>query len=72
MDSAIKARRRRVSMLEDRMREATLRGLVNVASEGEAVGQINGLSVLQAGDHIFGQANRISATHGLGKDGWWP
>ena len=69
VDSAIEAGRRRVSMLEDRMREATLRGLINVASEGKAVGQINGLSVLQVGDHVFGQANRISATHGLGKDG---
>ena len=69
VDSTIKARRRRVSMLEERMREATLRGLINLASQGEALGQINGLSVLQVGDHVFGQANRISASHGLGKDG---
>jgi lon-related putative ATP-dependent protease len=69
VDLAISARRRRVSMIEDRMRESALRGLIKIETQGEAVGQINGLSVLQAGDHVFGQASRISASHGLGKDG---
>jgi Lon-like ATP-dependent protease len=40
-----------------------------VATEGSVVGQINGLSVLTVGDHVFGLPSRISARTFLGRSG---
>ena len=67
--AAIKQRRHRASMIEERMQEAITRGFINVASEGSQVGQVNGLAVFDLGDYAFGQPSRISASVGLGKDG---
>jgi lon-related putative ATP-dependent protease len=69
VEAAINARRRRASMMEERLREAAVRGFINVETKGSAVGQINGLSVLSQGDYAFGQASRITASIGLGKEG---
>ncbi len=69
VDQAVERRRRRVGMVEDRLREAMLRGFINIETEGARIGQINGLSVLQMGDHAFGQPSRISVSLGPGKAG---
>lgn len=37
-----------------------------IATSGETVGQINGLAVLQAGYHVFGRSNRITARVRMG------
>jgi predicted ATP-dependent protease len=67
--TAVDERRQRSSMLEERMREAVTRGFINVETAGAKVGQINGLAVLDQGDHAFGQAGRITASLSLGKEG---
>jgi predicted ATP-dependent protease len=64
---AIDARERRHSRIRERLREETLRGTLMIATEGEHVGQVNGLSVVQLGDYEFGQASRITARVRLGK-----
>jgi len=69
VETAISKRIRRVSMMEERLREAITRDFILVESQGEKVGQINGLAVMDMGDHAFGQASRISASLGLGKEG---
>ncbi|MCF8031807.1 MAG: AAA family ATPase [Desulfarculaceae bacterium] len=69
VDSAIAARRRRGSMMQERLQEAVTRGFIKVASDGEALGQVNGLAVYDLGDYAFGKPSRISASVGLGKDG---
>jgi len=61
--------RRRVSMAEDRLRQAVTRGFIQVETTGRRTGQVNALAVLDIGDHLFGNVSRISATVGLGKDG---
>ena len=66
---AIASRRRRASMVEERLQEAITRGFVTVATDGEKVGQINGLAVYDLGDYAFGKPSRISASVGLGKEG---
>ncbi|MGI9556410.1 MAG: Lon protease family protein, partial [Solirubrobacterales bacterium] len=54
----------------DRMRERTqqelLRGTLQVGTEGAAIGQVNGLSVLQLADFAFGRPSRITARIRLG------
>lgn len=59
--SAIEARRDRQSRLRERLREAMTQGTLMVATDGERVGQVNGLSVMQLGDFAFGAPSRITA-----------
>lgn len=67
--TAIAGRRRRGSMMEEHLRDATTRGFINIATEGSVQGQINGLAVYELGDYAFGSPSRISASVGLGKEG---
>jgi len=47
--------------------EETLRGTILIDTQGEAVGQVNGLSVIQLGHFAFGHPSRITARVRLGK-----
>ena len=69
VDQAVAARRRRSSMLEERMRQGVTRGFIQVRTQGREVGEINGLAVVGQGDYSFGISSRISASLGLGKEG---
>jgi predicted ATP-dependent protease len=64
---AIDARTFRSDRIRDRMREGILRNTTFVDTDGEATGQINGLSVLQLGRFAFGQPVRITARVRPGK-----
>jgi lon-related putative ATP-dependent protease len=52
----------RASLIRDRSREMTLSGMILIDTDGAAVGQINGLSVISLGDNEFGRPTRITAT----------
>ena len=57
----------RIDRVRDRMHEAILRDTVMIDTSGEAVGQINGLSVIQLAEDAFGVPARITATTRLGE-----
>lgn len=59
----------RVNRIEERMQELYEDGTIMVDTSGVVVGQINGLSVLDLGDHTFGRPTRITATVYAGQDG---
>jgi predicted ATP-dependent protease len=59
----------RASLVEERIREEILEDVVFVATEGCVVGQVNGLSILDTGDYMFGQPGRITARTYMGEDG---
>ena len=40
-----------------------------VATDGEVIGQVNGLSVLDNGEYAFGQPGRITASVYMGDSG---
>lgn len=61
VEAALEAARRRSDRIERRMREQVLRETMLIDTEGGAVGQVNGLSVLQIGTHAFGRPTRITA-----------
>lgn len=61
VEAALEANRRRSDRIERRMREQILTETVLIDTEGEAVGQVNGLAVLQIGGHAFGRPTRITA-----------
>lgn len=64
---AIDARIRRAGRIRDRMLEQIERDTILIDVEGSAVGQVNGLAVLQMGGFTFGRPNRITASVRLGE-----
>jgi lon-related putative ATP-dependent protease len=67
VDRAIRAYVRRADRARERVHEQIHRGTVLIDTRGEAVGQVNGLSVLSLGNYSFGQPSRITARVRLGK-----
>src|SRR3569832_1802241 len=67
VQQAIDAQQRRAGRVRERMYESIRRGMTLIATAGEAVGQINGLSVIRLGDIDFGVPHRISARVRLGE-----
>jgi predicted ATP-dependent protease len=59
----------RVNRIEERMQELYEDGIIMVDTSGAVVGQINGLSVISLGDHMFGRPTRITASVYTGQDG---
>ncbi len=59
----------RHNRIEERLRELIAEGSLIVETEGEIVGQINGLAVLDLGDYSFGKPSRITTTVYIGKAG---
>ena len=66
IDAAIVARRGRAGRVDERLRQAMLRDILCIATQGEAVGQINGLAAYEVGGESFGAPSRITATTRLG------
>ncbi len=67
VQKAIDARIRRSDRLRERLQEEVLRGTILIDTEGESIGQVNGLSVIQLGNFAFGRPTRITAQLRLGK-----
>ncbi|MET0087788.1 MAG: ATP-binding protein [Sedimenticola sp.] len=66
VQAAIDAQTQRVDQLRERLHEEVLRGTLKIDTGGVQLAQVNGLSVLQVGDYMFGVPTRISATARLG------
>jgi lon-related putative ATP-dependent protease len=64
---AIDAQTRRADRVRERIQEQIRRGTIMIDTDGERVGQVNGLSVIGLGNFSFGQPNRITARVRLGK-----
>lgn len=69
VDKALQEKIYRSSLVQERIRELMVRGLLLVETSGEAVGQVNGLSVISLGDYWFGRPGRITVSVGPGRDG---
>jgi len=59
----------RVNRVETKIREWIREGTILIDVDGERVGQINGLAVMDIGGHAFGRPSRITATVSLGQAG---
>lgn len=69
VEAALRARRHRVALLEEKVRDRLSEGVVLIDTEGARAGQVNGLAVLSQSDHRFGVPSRITASVGVGKAG---
>ncbi|GAB4356420.1 MAG: ATP-binding protein [Oricola sp.] len=61
VEQAVRQAERRASRLRERVQSMIERGTILVDTDGSAVGQINGLSVIDLGNFRFGRPSRITA-----------
>ena len=66
---AIEERFNRSSLMMEKTKEMIGNGTIKIDVEGEQEGQINGLSVIDLGDIMFGRPSRITASIGPGGEG---
>ncbi len=66
---ALEERRTRVNLVEEKTQRLIREGVILIDTEAGVVGQINGLAVLDLGDHRFGRPTRITASLAAGTSG---
>jgi len=69
VEKAIEKKIYRSNLIEERIQEIIKKDIFWVETDGYKVGQINGLAILQTGDHMFGKPGRITANVSMGKEG---
>ncbi|MGF1734718.1 Lon protease family protein [Photobacterium satsumensis] len=69
VELALSNQEMRVSRLKDHVMQTFTNGTTLIDTDGEAVGQINALSVISTSDYQFGSPNRITATTSYGDGG---
>lgn len=67
VEKAVEQQIYRSARLRDKVQESINREYIFIDTEGESVGQVNGLSVIMTGNLMFGRPNRITARVQLGK-----
>jgi lon-related putative ATP-dependent protease len=66
---AVFEKTRRSNKYDKELLELIMDGTILIDTDGYAVGQINGLSVIDLGDYIFGKPSRITTATYMGKTG---
>jgi lon-related putative ATP-dependent protease len=69
VEKAIDKKIYRSSLVEERVHELVKKDIFWIETDGTKVGQINGLAILQTGDHMFGKPGRITANVSMGRAG---
>ena len=69
IDRAVEEQVARRNLVEERVGELIRNGIIMISSDGERVGQVNGLSVYDLGDYRFGRPTKITATVATGRAG---
>lgn len=69
VEKAIEEKRYRSSLYEEKLAESMEEGDILIDTEGEKVGQVNGLAVYQLGEYSFGKPTRITASTFVGQSG---
>ena len=69
VEKAIAERIYRVKLVEEKIQEMITNGTIMIDTEGVVIGQVNGLSMYDVGEHAFGRPSRITARTSLGRSG---
>lgn len=69
IEKAINERIFRANLYEDKLQEAITRGTIKIQVDESTIGQVNGLSIFDLGDYMFGRPTRITANVSIGKEG---
>jgi lon-related putative ATP-dependent protease len=59
----------RNSKISDKLRDYIQEDTILIATEGKALGQVNGLAILDPGDYAFGKPSRVTARVFMGDSG---
>lgn len=66
---AIQEKIRRSNLIEEKIQEFIENGIIMIDTDGEVVGQVNGISIYEVGDYSFGKPSRITARAFVGRAG---
>jgi len=66
---AIEEKVYRSNLIQEKIQEMIERNILFIDTDGKAVGQVNGLSVMSLGDFAFGNPSRVTASIGVGREG---
>ena len=66
---AVREKVYRSNLVDEKLKEMVARRVILIDTAGAAVGQVNGLTVMDVGDFEFGQPSRVTASVGLGREG---
>jgi len=69
IQKAVEEKLYRSNLIQQKIQEYIERGTFLIETEGSAVGQINGLSVMGLGDISFGRPSRVTASVAVGREG---
>ncbi|MBU5438494.1 AAA family ATPase [Tissierella sp. MSJ-40] len=69
VEMAILKKTNRNNSYEEKLLELIEEGTILIDTEGEKVGEINGLSIIDLGQYAFGRPNKITVNTYFGKDG---
>jgi lon-related putative ATP-dependent protease len=69
VEQALKNRIYRSDRIAEKIRELIDEGTLLVDVQGNKIGQVNGLAVIDLGDYAFGRPTRVTASVGLGSEG---
>ncbi len=69
IERALEEKLYRSNLIQQKIQEYIERGIFLIDTEGSAVGQINGLSVMGLGDFAFGRPSRVTASVAVGREG---
>ena len=64
---AIQERTYRSNLPEERLQQLTNEGTIMIDTDGAVTGQVNGMTVLDMGDYVFGRPVRITARTSMGR-----
>ena len=62
LEKAIEQKVYRSNLIQQRINEMINKGTIMIDIDGEDVGQVNGLAVIDLGDFAFGRPSRITAS----------
>ncbi|OGU74561.1 MAG: ATP-dependent protease [Ignavibacteria bacterium RIFCSPLOWO2_02_FULL_55_14] len=69
VEKAIEERVYRVKLVEAKIQDLIDKRIILIDTSGKKVGQVNGLSIYDTGEHMFGKPSRITAKTSLGRSG---
>jgi len=69
IEKAIEEKAYRSNLIHERIKEMIKDETILIDTIGKKAGQVNGLSVSNTGDYIFGRPSRVTASIGIGKEG---
>jgi lon-related putative ATP-dependent protease len=69
VEKALEEKVYRANRVEERIREMIEEQTLLIDTDGEVVGQVNGISVVPLGDYSFGRPSRITSRTGVGTAG---